>query len=65
MAMQKVRETEAMTPVQFEQHIVLRHSEQGEIATLTAIDGIHGADRPTWEKYHDYLHKTGEYEHGH
>lgn len=63
--MQKVRETEAMPPEDFEQHILLRHSQGGEIATLTAIDGIHRSDRPTWEKYHNYLHETEEYEHEH
>jgi hypothetical protein len=64
MAMQ-VRKTEGMPPEDFERHIVLRHSDKGEIGTLTAVQGVYRADRPAWEQYHKRLHETGEYDHEH
>ncbi len=61
----QVRETEAMPPEDFERHMVLRHSEGGEIGGLQSIGGIHRRDRPVWERYHERLHETREYGHEH
>ena len=65
MVRMKVRKSEAMPPADFERHMLVRHSEGGEIGTLKAIDGIHQKDRATWETYHERLHKTREYQHEH
>jgi hypothetical protein len=51
----------------FRKHLELRHLPEGDFSSLQAFTpGSHFAgNRPTFETYHDYLHRTFDYGHQH
>jgi hypothetical protein len=52
----------------FRKHLEARHIPQGDFADLSAFSregtGFE-RDRHVFETYHDYLHRTNDYEHEH
>jgi hypothetical protein len=58
--------TGGMADVDFLHHLNLRHVPCGDWANLRYLDAYKFAeDRKLYETYHNYLHRTYDYDHSH
>jgi hypothetical protein len=65
--MLRVAQASAMPDENLLRHLNTRHLPFGDFTGLTELRGGRqfAANRPTYQTYHDWLHRSFEYEHEH